>query len=88
MVLAGEDLGDPKTADGITEMLRVLRIARVSAVRARAKAFNALKDLIVTAPDELREQLAGRTSSISSARVLALTHPESPLPQQKRCLLR
>jgi transposase len=60
MVLAGEDLGDPKTADGITEMLRVLRIARVSAVRARAKAFNALKDLIVTAPTELREQLAGR----------------------------
>jgi transposase len=59
-VLAGEDLGDPKTADGITEMLRVLRIARVSAVRARAKAFNALKDLIVTAPAELREQLAGR----------------------------
>ena len=60
MVLAGEDLGDPKTADGITEMLRVLRIARVSAVRARAKAFNALKDLIVTAPAELREQLAGQ----------------------------
>ena len=60
MVLAGEDLGDPKTADGITEMLRVLRIARVSAVRARAKAFNALKDLIVTAPADLREQLAGR----------------------------
>jgi transposase len=41
-------------------MLRVLRIARVSAVRARAKAFNALKDLIVTAPAELREQLAGQ----------------------------
>jgi transposase len=60
MVLAAEDLGDPKTADGITEMLRVLRIARVSAVRARAKAFNALKDLIVTAPDELRDELAGR----------------------------
>jgi len=60
MVLAGDDLGDPKTADGITEMLRVLRIARVSAVRARAKAFNALKDLIVTAPDELRDELAGR----------------------------
>lgn len=60
MVLAGEDLGDPKTADGITEMLRVLRIARVSAVRARAKAFNALKDLIVTAPDKLRDGLAGR----------------------------
>jgi transposase len=60
MVLAGEDLGEPKTADGATEMLRVLRIARNSAVRARAKAFAALKDLIVTAPAELRERLAGR----------------------------
>ena len=59
MVLAGEDLGDPKTADGITEMLRVLRIARISAVRARAKAFNARKDLIITAPAELRERLTG-----------------------------
>jgi hypothetical protein len=58
MVLAGEDLGDPKTADGITEMLRVLRIARVSAVHARAKAFNALKDLIVTVPADLREHLS------------------------------
>ncbi|GAC1643368.1 MAG: hypothetical protein NVS4B6_15920 [Mycobacterium sp.] len=38
----------------------MLRIARVSAVGARAKVFNALKDLIVTAPAELREQLAGR----------------------------
>lgn len=41
IVLAGEDVGDPKTADGHTEMLRVLRVARISAVRARAKAFNA-----------------------------------------------
>jgi len=49
IVLAGEDLGDPKSADGHTEMLRVLRVARISAVRARTKAFNALKDLIITA---------------------------------------
>jgi transposase len=59
IVLAGEHLGDPKTADGYTEMLRVLRVARISAVRARTKAFNALKDLIVTAPADLREQLTG-----------------------------
>ena len=59
MMLAGEDLGEPKTADGHIEMLRVLRVARISAVRARAKAFNALKDLIVTAPSDLRERLTG-----------------------------
>ncbi|MGH3966673.1 MAG: IS110 family transposase [Mycobacterium sp.] len=59
IVLAGEALGDPKTADGAAEMLRVLRVARTSAVRARAKAYTALQDLVVTAPAALREQLAG-----------------------------
>lgn len=60
MVLAGEALGDPKSADGAAEMVRVLRVARVSAVRARAKAYTALQDLLVTAPAALREQLTGR----------------------------
>ena len=59
IVLAGEALGDPKSADGAAEMVRVLRVARVSAVRARAKAYTALQDLLVTAPAALREQLAG-----------------------------
>lgn len=39
IVLASEDLGDPKTADGPAEMVRILRVARASAVRARGKAF-------------------------------------------------
>jgi transposase len=55
IVLAGEALGEPKSADGAAEMVRVLRVARTNAVRARAKALTALKDLIVTAPDELRQ---------------------------------
>jgi transposase len=59
MVLAGDALGEPKTADGAAEMVRVLRVARTSVVRARAKAYNALQDLVVTAPAALREQLAG-----------------------------
>lgn len=88
IVLAGEDLGDPKTADGITEMLRVLRIARVSAVRARAKASNALKDLIVTAPAELREQLAGQHKLHLIGACAGLATSEIPSTQQKRCPLR
>jgi transposase len=60
IVLAGEALGEPKSADGAAEMVRVLRVARVSAVRARAKAYTALQDLLVTAPAALREQLTGR----------------------------
>jgi transposase len=31
MILAGDDLGEPKTADGHTEMLRVARISAVNA---------------------------------------------------------
>jgi transposase len=78
IVLAGEDLGEPKTADGFTEMLRVLRIARISAVRARAKAFAALKDLIVTAPAELRERLAGRHKLHLIGACVGLTTSEIP----------
>ena len=41
------------------EMLRALRTARQTAVQARTQAINARKGLQVTAPAELREQLAG-----------------------------
>jgi hypothetical protein len=40
-------------------MIRVLRVARSSSVKARTQAVNALKDLVVTAPDDLRERLRG-----------------------------
>jgi glyoxylase-like metal-dependent hydrolase (beta-lactamase superfamily II) len=40
-------------------MIRWLRVARASAVKARTQAINALKALLVTAPEELREQLRG-----------------------------
>jgi transposase len=47
----------PKVGDGLVEMIRVLRVARASAMKARTQAINALKALVVTAPEELREQL-------------------------------
>jgi transposase len=58
-VQAGEATGVPKAQDGVVEMLRALRTARQTAVKARTQAVNALKGLLVTAPAELREQLAG-----------------------------
>jgi transposase len=78
IVLAGEALGDPKTADGPAEMVRVLRVARASAVRARGKAFLALKDLIVTAPEDLREDLSGcyRKTLVYACRTLVV--PQIP----------
>lgn len=56
-VLSGDALGLPKSGDDRVEMIRVLRIARATAVKARRQAMNALKAVIVTAPAELRESL-------------------------------
>src|SRR3954451_7521167 len=51
----------PKSRVGDVECLRMLRIARKTAVKARVQALNSMKALIVTAPDDLREQLRGLT---------------------------
>ena len=56
-VLAGEATAVPKDRDDRVEMVRALRMARSSAVKARTQAINGLKALVVTAPAELREQL-------------------------------
>lgn len=56
-VLAGEATAIPKAADGSAEMLRQVKIARDTAVKARTQAIISLKALVVNAPPELREQL-------------------------------
>jgi hypothetical protein len=78
MVLTGEALGEPKSADGAAEMVRVLRVVRTSAVRARAKAYTALQDLLVTAPATLRERLAGRYKDRLIQACKQLPEPETP----------
>ena len=55
--LAGEAAGVPKSGDGEVEMIRTLRSARRSAVKARVQAANLLQTMIVTAPEELRRRL-------------------------------
>src|SRR5262249_29859009 len=50
-----------------TQALRPLLIAREGAVTARTAAWNELRELIITAPPELRERLQGLTR----ARLLA-----------------
>jgi transposase len=56
-VQAGEATAIPKTGGSIVEMVRCLRVARATAMKARTQAANALRALVVTAPAELREQL-------------------------------
>jgi hypothetical protein len=58
-VLAGHKPVLPKQTTGIVESIRQLRVARESAVKSRSAAMLQLGDLILTAPSELREQLAG-----------------------------
>ena len=58
-VLAGEAAGVPKSADGKVEMIRTLRSARRSAVKARVQAANLLKAMLVTAPEAIRRRLRG-----------------------------
>jgi transposase len=73
-VQAGEVTIVPKAADGQVEMLRSLRVARTTAMRARTQAVNALRSLLVTAPAELREQLRG-LSVVRLVRVAATLDP-------------
>jgi transposase len=79
-VQAGEATGVPKAQDGVVEMLRALRAARQTAVKARTQAVNALKGLLVTAPDELREQLAGLPTArlVRAAAALEAGTPTTP----------
>src|SRR4051812_5547655 len=56
-VLAGLATAVPKSADGAAEMVRQIKVARDTAVKARSAAIIALKTLLVNAPCELRESL-------------------------------
>ena len=55
--LNGDAAGTPKAGGGPVESVRVLRLARRSAIKARTQAANQIRDLIVTAPDQLRSRL-------------------------------
>jgi transposase len=56
-VLAGEPSGAPKSGKGRVEMIRTLRAARRSAMKARTQAANQLQSLRLTAPEELLNRL-------------------------------
>ncbi len=58
MVLSGEATATPKRRDGIVESIRVLQIARRSAIKARTQAGQQIRSLIVTAPEDLHGTLA------------------------------
>jgi transposase len=53
MVLSGEAAALPKPRDGVVEAIRVLQVARRSAIKARTQAGMQIRSLLVTAPAEL-----------------------------------
>ncbi|WP_164903729.1 IS110 family transposase [Nonomuraea polychroma] len=57
-VLADRARAVPKSGNGMAESIRVLHLVRAGAVKARTACLNELQALLVTAPAELREQLA------------------------------
>jgi transposase len=56
-VLAGHADAVPKSADGVVEMIRTIKVAKDVAVKARTSAMVSLKAILVNAPTALREQL-------------------------------
>jgi transposase len=87
-VLAGRATATPKTADGTVEMLRQIKIAKDTAVKARTQAMVTLKTLIVTAPAELRGQLHGLSKTALLDRCAGLRPGEvtSPTTAAKHAL--
>ncbi|MET8100439.1 transposase, partial [Streptomyces sp. NPDC005236] len=73
-VLSGRATGVPKSRDGVVEAVRVLRVARRSAVKARTQAMNQIRNVLVSAPAMLREQVSGLDRS-ALIRTLARLRP-------------
>ena len=51
---SGDAVGVPKSQDGNVEVIRLLRVQRRSAIRARTQAANQLHAIVTTAPESLR----------------------------------
>jgi transposase len=89
-VLAGETSGVPKSGDGRVEMIRALRAARRSAIKARTQAANQLQGLRVRAPEELRRRLRGLSTKelVSVAARFRLGDGPRDVPTATRLALR
>ena len=77
LYVAGKATAVPKQTDGIVESIRLLRVARNGAVKSRSAALVQVRDLIITAPQELRDQLEGRKTLRGKAMVCARFRPSA-----------
>jgi transposase len=61
-VLAGVATGTPKSRSGVVEAIRVLRVVRTGAVKARTAGLNTLVNLARTAPEPLGTHVHGASA--------------------------
>ncbi len=73
--LAGLDAGTPKTGDGPVEAIRMLRIARRSAVQTRTRTMNQIRAVLDTAPTVVRDRYRNLTP-VKLTLTLARTRPD------------
>jgi transposase len=62
--LSGETTIIPKDTTGLVEAIRLLRVARAGAVKAYAAALCQLGELLVTAPEPLRQQICSQRKTL------------------------
>lgn len=77
--LSGQACGTPKTRTGPVEAIRALRVARAGAVKARTAALNQLHNLIVSAPEDVRADLATLPTTARVAACAAFTVEDTRL---------
>jgi transposase len=75
-LLAGRRTSIPKSKDGKVESLRVLRLTRATAVKSRRAALQLLRNHIVSAPEELRDQVRN-LSRMQLIRTCAAWRPDT-----------
>ena len=80
-VLAGQSTAIPKTADGAVEIMRQLKVARDTAVKARTAAMITLKQIIVTASPGTARNAPGPHRPRSPP---ALRRPQTGPPRHTR----
>jgi transposase len=71
-VLAETATAVPKAKSGPVEVIRMLRVARSTAVKSRTQAVNALHAIAVVAPDPLRDELTKLSGRALVTRCLRL----------------
>src|SRR5699024_4743154 len=71
-VLAGFATAVPKTADGVVEMIRQLKVAHDTAVKERTASMVTLKAMLVHASEDLRRETARKTQKMVARHCAAL----------------